>query len=56
VQGLISGSLSMAGEVIFAGGTLNLVDTLEDDGEYRIKSVNHSFTSSGWTININFEN
>jgi phage protein D len=56
VQGLVSGSLSMAGEVIFAGGTLNLIDTLEDDGEYRIKSVNHSFTSSGWTISLNFEN
>jgi len=56
VQGLVGGSLSMAGVVIFAGGTLNLVDTLEDDGEYRIKSVNHSFTSSGWTINLNFEN
>jgi len=56
VQGLVSGSLSMDGEVLFAGGTLNLIDTLEDDGEYRIKSVDHSFTSNGWTINLNFEN
>jgi len=56
VQGLVSGSLSMAGEVIFAGSTLNLIDTLEDDGEYRIRTVNHNFTSDGWTINLEFEN
>ena len=54
-QGLISGSLSTDGEVIFAGGKLNLIDTLEDDGEYQIKSVNHSFSASGWKMTIEFE-
>lgn len=55
VQGLVTGSLSTAGEIIFAGGKLNLVDTLEDDGEYQIKSVNHNFGSNGWQINLEFE-
>ena len=55
VQGLVTGNLSLEGEVIFAGGKLNLVDTLEDDGEYQIKSVNHNFTPSSWKINSEFE-
>ena len=55
VQGLVTGSLSTAGEIIFAGGILNLEDTLEDDGEYQIKSVNHNFSSNGWQINLEFE-
>lgn len=55
VQGLVTGSLSTAGEIIFAGGKLNLIDTLEDDGEYQIKSVNHNFGSNGWQINLEFE-
>ncbi|PHO10340.1 phage tail protein [Malaciobacter canalis] len=54
-QGLISGSLSIEGEAIFAGGKLNLVNTLEDDGEYQIKTVEHTFDQGGWMININFE-
>lgn len=54
-QGLVSGSLSMEGVAIFAGGKLNLVNTLEDDGEYQIKTVEHTFDQNGWMININFE-
>jgi len=54
-QGLITGSLSLDGDVIFAGGKLILIDTLEDDGEYQIKSVNHNFSSNGWIINLEFE-
>lgn len=54
-QGLVSGSLSIEGEAIFAGGKLNLVNTLEDDGEYQIKTVEHTFDQNGWVININFE-
>lgn len=55
VQGLVTGSLSLEGEVIFAGGKLNLVNTLEDDGEYQIKSVNHNYIPSSWKINLEFE-
>ncbi|RXJ86962.1 phage late control D family protein [Arcobacter sp. CECT 8985] len=54
-QGLVSGSLSIEGKEIFAGGKLNLVNTLEDDGEYQIKTVEHTFDQNGWMININFE-
>lgn len=54
-QGLVSGSLSIEGAAIFAGGKLNLVNTLEDDGEYQIKTVEHTFDQNGWMININFE-
>ena len=54
-QGIAAGSLSIPGEIIFAGGVLNLVNSLEDDGEYQIKSVEHVFDSNGWKTNINFE-
>ena len=54
-RGLKSGSLSMYGKEIYAGGTLKLTGSGEDDGEYMITSVNHSF-DSGWKINVNFEN
>lgn len=54
-QGLVTGSLSKEGEAIFAGGKLNLVNTLEDDGEYQIKSVDHTLNESGWMINLEFE-
>ena len=55
VQGLRTGSLSKDGEVIFAGGKLILKDTVDDDGEYQIKTVSHNFSSNGWTINLEFE-
>lgn len=55
VQGLVTGSLSLEGEVVFAGGKLNLADTLEDDGEYQIKSVRHNYATSNWKINLEFE-
>lgn len=54
-QGLITGSLSKDGEVIFAGGKLILKDTVDDDGEYQIKTVSHNFSSTGWKINLEFE-
>ena len=54
-QGLISGSLSLEGEVIFAGGKLVLIDTLQDDGEYQIKSVSHTFDVNGWVTSLDFE-
>ncbi len=55
-QGITTGSLSTSGKIIFAGGILNLTNTLEDDGEYQIKSVNHEFSGSGWTTSLDFEN
>ncbi|RYA23883.1 phage tail protein [Malaciobacter halophilus] len=54
-QGLVTGSLSKEGSVIFAGGRLELENTLEDDGEYQIKTVEHTLDQNGWVININFE-
>jgi len=54
-QGLISGTLATDGEIIFAGGKLDLIDTLEDDGEYQIKSVQHDYSANGWKINLEFE-
>ena len=54
-QGIVSGDLTKEGEIIFAGGKLLLTDSIEDDGEYQIKSVKHTFDSNGWMISINFE-
>lgn len=54
-QGLVTGSLTMEGDAIFAGGKLNLTDTIEDDGQYQITSVTHNFNSGGWQINLEFE-
>ena len=51
------GNISCAGFVCYAGGVLNLSGTLEDDGEYHIKSVNHDIdTTAGWKISIEIEN
>lgn len=55
-QGIITGSLSKEGEVIFAGGVFTLINTLEDDGEYQIKTVEHTVDGNGgWNMSINFE-
>jgi phage protein D len=54
-QGIVTGSLTIDGKVIFAGGVLNLVGTIEDDGEYQIKSVNHDFSVNGWNTSLEFE-
>jgi uncharacterized protein len=55
--GIVSGTLSHEGEVIYAGGILKLLNVSEDDFEYNIKSVRHSFTKAGgWSISLDFEN
>ncbi len=54
-QGIVSGSLSIEGGAYYAGGKLNLVGTLEDDDEYQIKSINHTYNNSGWSCKIEFE-
>lgn len=54
-RGTKSGSITMYGKEIYAGGILKLTGAGEDDGEYSIKSVNHTF-SSGWSMSIEIEN
>jgi len=54
-RGMKSGSLSLKGELIFAGGVLNLTNAGEDSGEYSIKSVTHTLDGSGWNIDVGFE-
>jgi len=54
-RGIKSGSISMYGKEIYAGGTLKLTGAGEDDGEYSIKSVRHSF-DGGWSMDIEIEN
>ena len=54
--GIVSGSLEIYGSKIYAGGKLKLWTTKEEDGEYNIKSVSHSFSSRGWRTRVEFEN
>lgn len=52
--GTIEGEITIPFRVVFAGGILNLVGSV-DDGEYGIKSVAHRLDSSGFVTTINFE-
>jgi len=54
-RGLKSGSLSKVGELVFAGGVLNLTNAKEDSGEYAIKSVSHTLDENGWQMSVEFE-
>lgn len=54
-RGVVGGSLTIRGSAIFAGGTLSLKNSIEDDGEYTIRSVSHEF-GGGWETTVNFEN
>lgn len=54
-RGTKSGSITMYGKEIYAGGILKLSGAGEDDGEYSIKSVNHS-AGNGWSMSIEIEN
>ena len=42
-RGIKSGSITTYGKEIYAGATLKLTGSGEDDGEYSIKSVDHTF-------------
>lgn len=55
---VVTGELSCEGEVIFAGGIMKLLNVNEDDDlEYNIKSVRHTYSKrGGWLIDLNFEN
>ena len=58
-KGIISGSFDMDGIEIYAGGNMELINTIngEDDGIYSIKSVKHKFSpTGGWTVGVEFEN
>jgi len=54
-QGIVSGTLTIPGEIVFAGGVLKLKNSLEDDGEYQIRKVEHTFDENGWKTKIFFE-
>ena len=56
-QGLIKGSLKKEGELIFAGGIINLINNIDlDSSEYQITKVTHDLNKqSGWTTTIDFE-
>ncbi len=53
-RGTRSGSISMYGKEIYAGGILRLSGAGEDNGDYSIKTVSHNF-SKGWTMSIEIE-
>jgi phage protein D len=57
-QGLIKGSLSNMGQVVYAGATLTLKNSIDDDNEsYQITTVRHTVNKqSGWVTSIDFEN
>ncbi|MDY0320433.1 MAG: contractile injection system protein, VgrG/Pvc8 family [Arcobacteraceae bacterium] len=55
-RGTKVGLITCTGFEIYAGGILNITGTLEDDGEYEIKSVNHTLDENGWNITIDVEN
>jgi len=54
-RGTKTGSVSMYGKEIYAGGVLKLTGVGEDDGEYSIKSVDHTF-DGGWSMSVEIEN
>jgi len=54
-RGSKSGTISIYGKQIYAGGMLKLTGAKEDNGKYSIKSVNHTF-DVGWKMSIEIEN
>ena len=54
-SGIVSGSLDIYGSKVFAGGTLTLSNAGGDDGEYRIKSVNHTLSADSFMTSVEFE-
>lgn len=53
-RGTKTGTITMYGREIYAGGVLKLSGAGEDNGEYSIKSVNHAF-GGGWSMSIEIE-
>jgi phage protein D len=56
LAGTISGSLSVPGQIMYAGGIIELINSLEDDGEYSITKASHTLDGKGWKTDIDFEN
>ncbi len=56
LAGTIKGSLSVPGQIMFAGGIVEIINSLEDDGEYSITKASHTYDSKGWKTDIEFEN
>jgi len=54
IQRSITGSFNIEGLALFSGSIIKLRGTLEDDGEYHVKSVKHIFNSDGWMSNVEF--
>jgi phage protein D len=54
-KGSVTGSISIPGKEVRAGGILELTGFGEDDGEYSIKRVIHSLSGSGYTVRVEFE-
>lgn len=54
-SGIVSGSLEIYGSKIYAGGILTLSNAGGDEGDYRIKSVNHSLSADSFMTSVEFE-
>lgn len=54
--GTISGSLTIPGQMLYTGGIIDIINSLEDDGEYSITKVSHTLNSNGWKTTVDFEN
>ena len=54
-QGSISGTISLKGKEIRAGGELQLIGFGEDDGVYSIKKVTHRIDANGYTVSVEFQ-
>lgn len=48
----VSGSFSKEGAAIYAGGVVSLIGTIDDDGEYNIKTVSHTMDGGGWVTDV----
>jgi len=56
LAGTKKGSLSVPGQIMYAGGIIEIINSLEDDGEYSITKASHILDSKGWKTDIEFEN
>ncbi len=54
-RGIISGTISLNGREIRAGGELRLIGFGEDDGVYSIKKVTHRIDGGGYTVSVEFQ-
>ena len=50
------GTITKYGQTVYAGGILELSDTVDDNGEYEIESVEHTVDDNGWNISMEIKN